>query len=220
MASYIVFREAFVYKLPPKIDKEAACALMCGGATVFNVLDMFAVKPTERVGVIGVGGLGHLAIQFAAKWGCKVTVFSANESKREDAIRLGATDFIVVTKETGTLEGIAPIDHLIVTSSMAIDWQLYLTAMASPGSVYPLTVVGQDDQLQLPYLKFLFSGLRVQASIVTPRVIYRRILDFAAFYSVRAVVQRYKLDLDGIEEAMEDLRKGKVRYKGILYAVA
>ncbi|KAL8817221.1 MAG: hypothetical protein Q9191_008186, partial [Dirinaria sp. TL-2023a] len=209
MASHIVFREAFVYRLPSGIDKEAACALMCGGATVFNIFDMFAVKPTERVGVVGVGGLGHLAIQFAAKWGCKITVFSTSESKRQDAMEMGATDFIVVTADTKTFEGISPIDHLIVATSAQIPWKLYLTAMAMPGTVYPLTVVGQNDELSLPYLKFLFGGVRVQASIVASRNTYKRMLDFAAFHGVRATVQRYKLNLEGIEKAMKELREGK-----------
>lgn len=218
MASHIVFREAFVYRLPSGIDKEAACALMCGGATVFNIFDMFAVKPTERVGVVGVGGLGHLAIQFAAKWGCKITVFSTSESKRQDAVEMGATDFIVVTADTKTFEGITRIDHLIVATSAQIPWELYLTAMAMPGTVYPLTVVGQNDELGLPYLKFLFGGVRVQASIVASRNTYKRMLDFAAFHGVRATVQRYKLNLEGIERAMKELREGKVRHKGILCA--
>lgn len=211
MASHIVFRESFVYKVPPGIDREAACALMCGGVTVFNIFDMFAVRPTDRVGIVGVGGLGHLAIQFGAKWGCKVVVFSGNEDKREDAMRLGASEFVLVNKETKTLEDITPVQHLIVTSSMQIDWQLYC-------SVYPLTVVGQTDELKIPYLKFLFSGLRVQASIVGSRVTYKRMLEFAAFHGVGAVVKRYQLDLEGIKEAMDDLRKGRVRYKGILCA--
>jgi len=216
MASHIVFRESFTYRLPPAISNEAASALMCGGATVFNVLDMFNVKPTDRVGIVGIGGLGHLAIQFAAKWGCEVIVFSGTEDKREQAIKLGATEFHA-TKDLDKFEKIAPIDHLMVTTSRQIPWPLYLPIMASPGTIYPLTVF--DGDLKIPYLPFLFSGLRIQASIVAPRVVYKRMLSFAAFHGIGAIVQRYRLDVAGIEQAMADLREGKIRFRGVLCGV-
>lgn len=196
------------------MSKEAASALMCGGATVFNVLDMFNIKPTERVGIIGIGGLGHLAISFAAKWGCEVVVFSATEAKREHAMQLGATEFYSTKVEK--FEGIAPIDHLMVTTSQQIPWPLYMSIMASPGTIYPLTV--SADDLKIPYTPFLFSGLRIQASIVAPRVIYKRMLRFAEFHGIEARLQRYRLDEAGIEEAMADLREGRMRYRGVLCA--
>ena len=215
MASHIVFHESFTYKLAPKMANDSAAALMCGGATVFNVLDMFNVKPTQRVGIVGVGGLGHLAIQFAAKWGCQVVVFSATEDKRDEAFRFGATEFHV-TKGVEKFEGVAPIDHLMVTTSQQISWPPYLPIMALPGTIYPLTV--SSDDLVIPYTPFLFSGLRIQASIVAPRVIYKRMLDFAAFHDIAAVLQHYRLDEAGIEKAMADLRDGRMRYRGVLSA--
>lgn len=215
MASHIVFRESFTHKLPPELSNEAGSALMCGGATVFNVLDMFKVKPTDRVGIVGLGGLGHLAVQFAAKWGCKVVVLSATEDKREQAMQLGATEFHV-TQDLEELKKVAPIDHLMVTTSVQVPWSLYLSVMASPGTIYPLTV--SEDDLKIPYPPFLFSGLRIQASLVAPRVTYKRMLSFAAFHGIGAIVQRYKLDQAGIEQAMADLREGKTRFRGVLCA--
>ncbi len=215
MASHIPFQESFTYKIPPGISNGEASALMCGGATVFNVLDMFSVKPTDRVGVVGIGGLGHLAILFASKWGCEVVVFSSSEEKREDAMRFGATEFHV-TKGVGEFKNIDPIDHLLVTTSQQIPWGLYLPIMASPGTIYPLTLSEQD--LQIPYQAFLFNGIRIQASIVAPRVIYKRMLKFAAFHNIAPILQFYPLDEAGIEEAMADLRLGKTRYRGVLCA--
>lgn len=216
MASHIVFREAFTYELPPGMSPAAGAALMCGGATVFNVLDMYDVRPTQRVGVVGFGGLGHLAVQFAARWGCEVVVFSRTEAKRAEALGYGAHEFHATEGVTSfPKDTVRPIDHLLVTASFQVPWEMYLSVLAKPGSIYPLTVA--FDELRLPYVPWLFGGVRVQASIVAPRAIYRRMLAFAAFHGVQATIERYPLDQAGIERAMKELREGKIRYKAILF---
>jgi len=96
---------------------------MCAGATVFNALELHGVRPTDRVGVVGVGGLGHLAIQFAAKMGCDVVVFSGTDSKRDEAKALGAHEFYAI-KGAKNLDIGRPVDYLIVTTSANPDWNL------------------------------------------------------------------------------------------------
>ena len=105
--------------------KGKASALTCGGATMFNVLDTRGVKPTQRVGVVGIGGPGHLAIQFAAKWGCKVVASSAFADKRDEAMKFGAKEFYTA-KGVEIFEDIAPIDHLLITTTQQMPWPLYL----------------------------------------------------------------------------------------------
>ena len=215
MASHAVFRESFTYKIPSALSNETACALMCGGATVFALLDMFNVKPTDRVGIVGVGGLGHLAIQFAAKWGCEVVAFSGTADKRDDAMALGAKEFIV-TKGLDAIKIPTTIDHLLVTSSKQVRWGLYLPIMAPCSTIYPLCVDVED--IKIPCIQFLCKGLRLQASVVAPPVVHKRMLDFAAVHDIRPMVMRYKLSKQGIEQAIEDLEKGRMRYKGVLSA--
>ena len=216
MASHIVFREPFTYTIPATMSSAASAALMCAGATVWNVFDMFDVRPTQRVGIVGLGGLGHLAVQFANKVGCEVVVFSSTEAKREEALRYGAHEF-VVTDKVDSFEGkVQPVHHLLVCSSFQIPWELYLPIVYKPGTVYPLTV--SFDELKLPYVDWLFSGVRVQATIVAPRAGYRRMLEFAAFHKIETAIVKYPLNTDGIERAMQDLRDGKVRYKAVFYA--
>ena len=98
-----IWREAFLFKIPDNMTDEVAAPLMCGGATVFTALTQYQIKPTDRVGIVGIGGLGHLAIQFAAKMGCEVTVFSGTDSKKEEAQRLGASSFYA-TKDVKKLD--------------------------------------------------------------------------------------------------------------------
>lgn len=96
-ATYGIWKADYVFKLPPIISFEHAAPLMCGGATVFHVLRSFGIRSTDRVGVIGIGGLGHLAIKFAAKMGCEVVVFSSTESKRREAMELGGKHFVTIS---------------------------------------------------------------------------------------------------------------------------
>lgn len=97
---------------------------MCGGATVWGALSQYGARPTDRIGVVGIGGLGHLAIQFAAAMGCEVVAFSSTESKKEEAMKFGATEF-VATEGLTKLEGVKPIKHLLLCGSAQPDYNLW-----------------------------------------------------------------------------------------------
>ena len=116
-ASAAVWKENFLFRIPAEMSDEDAAPMMCGGATVFNALRMYDTQPTDRVGVIGMGGLGHLAIQFAAKMGCEVVVFSGTDSKKQEGLQLGAKEFYA-TKGAKELKIGKPLDRLLVTTSV------------------------------------------------------------------------------------------------------
>jgi D-arabinose 1-dehydrogenase-like Zn-dependent alcohol dehydrogenase len=117
LASHAVWREAFAFDIPKSVTDEEAAPLMCGGATVFTALSKYEVAPTESVGIVGIGGLGHLAIQFAAKMGCEVIVFSGTNSKKDEAMSLGANHFVAM-KGLDKIELEGPkLDRLLVTTS-------------------------------------------------------------------------------------------------------
>lgn len=215
-ASHAVWREAFLFKIPESMANEDAGPLMCGGSTVFNALHVAQVRPTARVGIIGVGGLGHLAIQFAAKMGCQVVVFSGTESKKEEAMRLGATDF-VATKGLKELKLEKPIDNLVITTSSQPDWQLYLNVMAPNGVISPLTVDPKHD-LKIPYMPILLNGLRVQGGVVSARQVHNDMLMFAAAHSIKPVKMTFPMTLEGVKESLKTLEDGNMRYRGVLVA--
>ena len=212
-ATAAVWKADYLFKIPEEISQEHAAPLMCGGATVFNVLQKFGVKSTDRVGIIGIGGLGHLAIQFAAAMGCQVVVFSGSDSKREEALRLGATEFYAM-KGRDKLEVKEKINHLLVTTSAQPDWSLFLPIMAPSSTIYPISVSGDD--LKIPYMPILANGLRVQGSLVAAREIHIEMLLFAAKHNIRPITQTYDMNLDGINKAFADLEGGNMRYRGVL----
>ena len=114
--SHIVWDADMLAKIPSSLELKHAAPLMCAGATVWTALTMYGLKPGDRVGIQGIGGLGHLAIQFAAKLGCEVIVLSSSESKKNEATKLGATDFYVM-KDNLELPAHKKLDHLLICGS-------------------------------------------------------------------------------------------------------
>ena len=215
--SHAVWREAFLFKIPDEVRNENAGPLMCGGSTVWNALHVAQVRPTARVGIVGVGGLGHLAIQFAAKMGCQVVVFSGTDSKKEEAKNLGASEFYA-TKGVKELNIGKPIDNLLVTTSSQPDWQLYLNLMSPGGVISPLSVDAND--LKIPYMPLLVNGLRVQGGIVSSRQVHREMLEFAAHHQIKPVNMTLPMTLEGVTQSLKTLEDGKMRYRGVLVAGA
>ena len=214
-ATKAVWREAFLFKLPDALKSEDCAPLMCGGSTVFNAMHVAGVKPTARVGIVGIGGLGHLAIQFAAKMGCDVVVFSGTDSKKDEAMKLGANEFHA-TKGADKLQVDKPLDHLLVTTSSQPDWNLYLDVMAPGGTISPLSVAEED--LKIGYMPLLLKGLRIQGGIVSARKVHRDMLEFAARHGITPINMTYPLNKKGVEEALQTLVDGKMRYRGVLVA--
>lgn len=211
--THAVWREAFLFRVPDGISNEDSGPLMCGGSTVFNALHVAEVKSTARVGIVGIGGLGHLAIQFAAKMGCQVIVFSGTDNKREEAKKLGAAEFYS-TKGAKELKIEKPVDHLIVTTSSQPDWNLYIPVLAPGASISPLSVAMED--FKFPYMGLLSNGLRVLGSIVAARKVHMDMLEFAAFHGIKPISVRYPMTVEGIQDCLDTLEAGKMRYRGVL----
>merc|ERR1712130_483929 len=213
MASHAVWREAFLFQIPDGLSDEDAAPLQCGGATVFNALHEFDTQPTETIGVMGIGGLGHLAIQYAAKMGCRVVVLSGTDSKKEEAMKLGAHEFIA-TKDAKEIKPSRPIDRLLVCTSAQPQWDILVPALAPHAVIYPLSVAG--GEFTIPYMPALFNGIRVQFSVVASRYIHQRMLDFAALHNIKPIVEKFPMNEKGIKEAMDKLENGGMRHRAVL----
>lgn len=187
---------------------------MCAGATVWTVLSQFGITARDRVAVMGIGGLGHLAIKLAAALGCHVVVLSSSESKRQEAMDYGASEFHVFRSGESPAEPIKPVKHLLLCGSGSVDYKSLIPLMDTQGSIYPLTVA--FEPAAVPMLEILFKGIRIQGSLVASRDAMRSLLEFAARKNITPTIMTYPLNVKGIESAMQDLRDGKVRYRAVL----
>lgn len=117
----VVWDAGCVVPIPDGYDSADAAPLMCAGATVWTVLSEYGVRPTDRVGVMGIGGLGHLAIKLASAMGCHVVVFSSSEAKREEAFSFGASEYHVF-RAGEELKDCKPVNHLLLCGSANVDY--------------------------------------------------------------------------------------------------
>jgi D-arabinose 1-dehydrogenase-like Zn-dependent alcohol dehydrogenase len=189
---------------------------MCGGITVFAPLVLCGVKPSDTVGIVGMGDLGHLAVQFARAMGCEVVVFSQTNSKKEDAMRLGASCFVNTSgKKDLTPDVSNKVHHVLVTTAELPDWVLFFPILAKGAAIFPLTATEPQAQLALPHMKFLLNGAKVQSSMPTKKT-YSDMLKFAARNNVCAIIECEPLSTDEINKTFDRLKEGKVRYRGVL----
>jgi uncharacterized zinc-type alcohol dehydrogenase-like protein len=202
----------FAIPVPEALESENAAPLMCGGITVYSPLRNHGVRPSSRVGVIGIGGLGHLGIQFAKAFGAEVTAFSTSKEKEEEARKLGAHNF-VNTRDTGALKKIAgSFDLLLSTVSADQDWQAYVAALRPKGMLCIVGAAPSPIQLQaFP----LISGQKAVSGSPTgsPRDLYE-MLDVAARHGVKAVTERFAMAK--ANDAVAKVKKSQVRYRAVL----
>lgn len=203
---------ASAVKLPEGVDAKKAGPLFCGGITVFNPLIQHDLKPTSSVGVIGIGGLGHMALQFARAWGCHVTAFTSSGPKEKEALELGAHETINSRDPEAVKKAAGRFDLILSTVNVKLDWNAYLEALKPRGSLHFLGVV--MEPLDLSVMPMLFGQRSVSASPVGSPATIASMLDFAARHNLNPVTEHFSMDR--VNDAMEHLRSGKARYRIVL----
>ncbi|MBN2800296.1 MAG: NAD(P)-dependent alcohol dehydrogenase [Deltaproteobacteria bacterium] len=210
LADHIAVDERFAHPIPEGLPSEAAAPLLCAGATVYAPLRRYA-SPSSRVGVLGVGGLGHLALQFARAMGCEVTAFSTREEKAAEARAMGAHHFH--TTASGPRRAKGALDLLLVTVHHDLDWRKWLNTLRPDGVLCFLG--GPEQPLNIPPGALIGGQRTITGSAITGRAGMREMLAFA---SRNGIVPRTELmGMDQINEAMERLRRGEVRYRVVLH---
>lgn len=198
--------------LPAGLDPRKTGPLLCGGVTVFAPFLAFNIPPTARVGVIGIGGLGHLALQFANKWGCEVHAFTTSDSKEAEAKRLGA-HFVHNTKNADALKRLAgSLDLIISTINVPLDLGGLLATLAPKGRLH---VVGAVlEPMPLPALSLIFGQKSVSGSPTGSPSALDAMLEFSARHGVAPVIETFPMSR--VNDALEHLRSGKARYRVVL----
>ena len=201
-----------VVALPEGVNPDSAGPLFCGGITVFNPLVQFGIKPTSKVGVIGIGGLGHIALQFLNAWGCEVTAFTSSESKKEEALKLGA-HHVLNSSDAAQLEAAAGrFDFIISTINVKLDWNEYLATLAPKGRLH---FVGATlAPLDINVFQLIGSQREISGSPVGSPGTISQMLDFAALHNIQPVTEYFRFDQ--INEALTKLREGKAHYRIVL----
>ncbi len=205
-------RESWALPLPADLDAKKAGPLFCGGITVFNPVMEFGVKPTDKVGVIGIGGLGHFALQFLNKWGCEVTAFTSTEAKAEEARKMGAHK-IVNSRSSDELDAIAgTLDFILSTVNVELEWDKYLAALGPKGRLHTVGAVASP----IPVQAFgLIGGQKsLSGSPLGSPATTSKMLEFCARHGIEAVTEHFPMSK--VNEALDHLRAGKARYRIVL----
>ncbi|RAH59057.1 alcohol dehydrogenase [Aspergillus piperis CBS 112811] len=200
--------------IPDGLHSGDAAALMCGGATVWTVLSRYGMQPGDRVGVLGIGGMGHLAIKMAVAMGYHVVAFSGSVSKKADCLAFGAKEYYLTNGES--MEDMEPLKHLLLCGSSSEDYTFILSLLAVHGTVYPLTVSLQPATIRT--IMLINKGLRIQGSLVASRGDLAKMLQFCADKGVRPATSNFSLTSTEVNQAVESLQRNTVRYKALLVA--
>ncbi len=212
-ASHVRSHWAWTLPLPEQINFAEAGPLLCGGITVFNPLAMYA-KPTSRIGIVGIGGLGHMGVKFAAAYGCDVTAFTSSESKFDEARGFGA-NHVVSSRDSATIRKLAStFDLLIVTVNVTLDWEAMIASLAPNGRMHVVGAVLEP----IPVVAFpmIVGQKSVSGSPTGSPVAIETMLDFAARHNITP--QNEHMPMSRINEAFERLEAGKARYRIVLDA--
>lgn len=203
---------ASVVALPDSLNAQSAGPLFCGGITVFNPLLQFDVPSTAKVAVIGIGGLGHIALQFLSAWGCRVTAFTSSDDKKKEALALGAHD-VLDTKNPAELAAAANrFDLILTTVNVKLDWNAYIATLRPKGRLHFLGV--PLESVDINVFPLIASQRSVSGSPVGSPAGIATMLNFVEQHKIEPVIEVFRFDQ--VNEALIRLASGKTKYRIVL----
>jgi uncharacterized zinc-type alcohol dehydrogenase-like protein len=209
-SSSVIADHHFVYPIPASMPSETAAVLMCAGLTVYSALETHLTDPGLKVAVVGVGGLGHLAIQFANACGCEVTAISSSPTKEDQARDFGAQAFLNANDDTGLRKFAFSYDLLICTANAGIPWGALLTILKKRGK---LLLLGFPD-LAFNSTDLVAHELAIVGSLIGNPPTMRKMLIFAQQHNITPMVE--VMPMSEVNEALRKLKEKQARYRIVL----
>ncbi|MFX1261894.1 MAG: NAD(P)-dependent alcohol dehydrogenase [Promethearchaeota archaeon] len=201
----------FAYPLPDAMPSEAAAVLMCAGVTVYSPLRSNATRKAQKIGIIGVGGLGHLALQFAHALDYEVTAISSSPDKEDEALHFGADHFIDSHDQTSLEKAEFGFDMLLCTASGKINWELLLNTLKKNRS---FVLIGFPD-VSFNSTDLVAHQLSLTGSFLGNRATMREMLSFAQKHDI--VPKLELMPMTEVNEAIRKVRENKARYRIVLF---
>lgn len=202
----------WVIPMPDGVDLAKAGPLLCGGITVFQPLLQHGINASHKIGVVGVGGLGHMALSFFNAWGCEVTAFSSNPDKYDAIKEMGANQILDSTDPKAFKKAIGSLDLIVSTVNVPLDWNAYLGLLKPQGKLHMVGAVLKPLDIQA---FALISGEKgVAGSPTGSPVQLRTMMEFAARKDISPIVEEFAMS--DINAAIQHVRDGKARYRVVL----
>lgn len=204
----------WVIPMPDGIDLASAGPLLCGGITVFTPLLQHGIDASKKVAVVGIGGLGHMALQFFSAWGCEVTAFSSHAEKYDEIRQMGAHHVINSRDEAALKAARGSFDLIVSTVNVSLNWSLYLAALKPEGVLH--TVGAVLEPLAVPAFSLISGAKSVSGSPTGSASQLRTMINFAARKQVVPIIETYPMSQ--VNEALDHVRAGSARYRVVLEA--
>jgi uncharacterized zinc-type alcohol dehydrogenase-like protein len=213
----IVVTEDFVLRIPDGLDPKAAAPLLCSGVTTYSPMKHFKIGNGDKVGIAGIGGLGHVAIQIAKARGAEVIAFTRTEAKRDDALRFGASDVVVSADDKAMAAYEGALDYVLSTIPEPHDVNPYLALLKRDGR---FTAVGVLAPLEPPVnnMQLAFKRLSLGGSLIGSIEETQEILDFCAAHAIAPQIE--VIPIQRINEAFDAVVAGNVRYRYVIDAAS
>ncbi|KLT64353.1 NAD(P)-dependent alcohol dehydrogenase [Pedobacter sp. BMA] len=209
----IVAQEKFVMRIPESLDIKSAAPILCAGVTTYSPLKHFGVKPGHQVGVIGIGGLGHMAIKIAKAMGASVTAITTKEEKRNAALELGADQVIISENKDEMETAAAAFDFLLATIPYPFDVNDYIPLLRRRGAIVTVGLLGPykapTNNMEVAKLSTTVGGSLIGGTVETQEV-----LDFCAAHGISPDVQL--IDIAEINDAFEKVKDEEVRFRYVI----
>ena len=201
----------WAFPLPNNINIKTAGPLFCGGITVFNPIIQNNINSTSNVAVVGIGGLGHMALKFLNAWGCEVTAISTNPDKENEAREFGANHFLNSKNPDSLVTSANRFDMVLVTSNADLDWDVYINTLRPGGKLH---IVGAASQVKATVSSLISNEKSIGGSPTGSPSTIAKMLNFCNRHNIEPVIEEFPLSK--VNEALAHLESGKARYRIVL----